>query len=402
MTSTHHVHPARHRSASVTAHRILDDFVDRNAIPGLSIAVVDRTGHLFSAAFGDRDLTTGAPATPDTSYLWFSLTKIVTATAAMRLVDEGRLALGDPVGDYVPALATGNPSPSVGQLLNHTAGFANPMPIRWVRPATSPEPPTSELLDRLLHKHGGPKRGTGGPAVYSNLGYLVLGAVIEAAAGQSFTDYVRATILKPLALDHTDFIHTHPELAATGYVKAPRALIPALTPALIPALKAALPRGVVGERVGRHLALNPFYVLGPSYGGLVGSVVDAGRFATAHLNDGVVGGTTILRPETARRMRDINAPGKKFDLGQGWFRKHEHSSSMPIHVEHLGAGGGFFNAMRLYPDLGIGFVVMTNTTRPFDHHGLFHQLIQLAWPSQSSQHRRGPVPQEQPKAVAAT
>ena len=368
MTHPPPVHPARPRDAIEAADGILGTFVDRNAIPGLSIAVVDRTGPVYTAAYGHRDLATTAPATPDTSYLWFSLTKIATATAALQLADEGRVALDAPVADYVPALRRFEPTPTVGQLLNHTAGYANPLPIRWVRPASADAPPPDELLDRVLSKYGQPSHPVGGVARYSNVGYLMLGAVIEAAAGEAFTDYVRRAILQPLDLDHTAFAHTHPELAATGYVSLPRAFTPAL--------KTVLPSGVVGPRVRGYVALNPFYVRGPSYGGLVGNVVDAGRFAAAHLNDGAVGGVRILRADTARHMRDLTATGKR-DFGQGWFRSAKHRSSRPPHVEHLGAGGGFYNAMRLYPSLGLGFVVMTNTTKAFDHHQLFSRLVNL-------------------------
>ena len=135
---------------SEAAHRILRRFIERNAIPGLSIAIVDREGPVFSAGFGYRDLATEAPATPETTYLWFSLTKIVTATAALRLVDDGRLDLDAPVADYVPRVGDRNPTATVRQLLNHTAGFANPVPIRWVRPAHTEAPPGDELLDRLI------------------------------------------------------------------------------------------------------------------------------------------------------------------------------------------------------------------------------------------------------------
>src|SRR4051794_14151530 len=93
---------ARPRGAPDAANRIIESFVARNDIPGLSIAVVDRDGPVFSAGRGRRDLTSAAPATPATSYLWFSLTKVVTATAALRLVDDGELDLDARVAEYLP------------------------------------------------------------------------------------------------------------------------------------------------------------------------------------------------------------------------------------------------------------------------------------------------------------
>ena len=216
-----HLHPARPNDLSEAADHIVKEFVERNAIPGASIAISTLDGPTFTGAYGYRDLATMAPATPDTSYLWFSLTKVVTATAVRMLADEGRLELDDPAADHVPGLRGHRPEPTVRQLLNHTAGFSNPLPIRWVRADAAHDSSTDDLLERLLAKHGRPTHPIGGAAHYSNLGYLILGAVIEAAAGEPFDCYVRRAILRPLGMDRTDFVHTHPDLAATGYVKAP-------------------------------------------------------------------------------------------------------------------------------------------------------------------------------------
>jgi len=116
---------------------------------------------------------------------------------------------------------------------------------------------------------------------------------------------------------------------------------------------------------------------GPGYGGLVGPVTDTARLAAMHLGDGELDGARILRPDTARLMRTITAPGKPFDLGLGWFRKPVDATTTA--VEHLGAGGGFFNAMRLYPELGVGIVAMANTTAAYDHAPLFDAIARLAW-----------------------
>ena len=75
------------------------------------------------------------PATADTGYLWFSMSKIATATAAMRLADERRLDLDAPVRELVPDyMARSGEQPLIRQLLDHTSGAANPLPVRWVLP----------------------------------------------------------------------------------------------------------------------------------------------------------------------------------------------------------------------------------------------------------------------------
>ena len=76
-----------------------------------------------------------------------------------------------------------------------------------------------------------------------------------------------------------------------------------------------LPRWVIGEPSGKWLSLRRFLLDGQAYGGLVGSVEDAARFLRMHICDGTVGERQILKPETARRMREIVVPGRRFDLG---------------------------------------------------------------------------------------
>src|SRR5690606_38297007 len=110
----------------------LDRMMARAAVPGLSLVVVDRERVLPASGHGFPGLGAGTAATPEAAYLWFSMTKVVTATAALRLADEGLLDLDAPAGEYLPLLgAKGRPQATVRQLLDHTSGLANPLPIRW-------------------------------------------------------------------------------------------------------------------------------------------------------------------------------------------------------------------------------------------------------------------------------
>lgn len=323
---------------------------------------------LFAEGFGQANLATRRSATADSRYLWFSMSKIATATAAMQLADEGRLDLDAPVRSLVPAYAArSGDQPRVRQLLNHTAGAANPLPVRWVLPAESSADDVRAFTRRVLDEHGRPKRAAGGSARYSNLGYLVLAEAIAAAAGEPFEDHLQRCVLGPAGMTGTGYAHRDGGHDATGYVRLPRAATPVL--------RAALPAGIVGERHGRHVALRPFRVAGPGYGGLIGSVTDAARLLRLHLADGQLAGRRVLAPASVRAMRAIRTPGRPFDLGLGWFRRPDDREAQPAFVEHWGTGGGFWNAMRLYPDLGLGMVVMTNTTQPYGHHTLMTALL---------------------------
>lgn len=338
-------------------------------VPGLSIAVVDRDRLLFAAGFGAADLASARPATPDTAYLWFSMTKIVTATAALRLADEGRLDLDAPAADYVDYLrAPGPRQPTVRQLLTHTAGLANPLPIRWAHAAGADTPDPEAMLRRLMSRRRAYRHPVGRTARYTNLGYLAAGQVITAAAGQPFETYVRQAVLEPAGMTRTGFAYQPDGDTATGYLRSPHVAEPVI--------RRVLPAGVAASRHGDHLALNRFYVDGPAYGGLVGNVLDAGRFLQLHLGDGQLDGQRVLTPATTRAMRTIEHTGKPFNHGIGWFRQPTQTADW---VEHYGAGAGFWNVMRLYPTRRLGVVVMTNSTTTYNFEPLFALLTGDTW-----------------------
>jgi CubicO group peptidase (beta-lactamase class C family) len=347
---------------------------ETNNVPGLSVAVVKSDRVVWARGFGFADLATSTPATPATSYLWFSMTKIATATAVLKLAEGGNLDLDAPVTDYFAgfSIVSQPRQVTVRHLLSHSSGLANPLPIRWVRPAGAPAPDRRAFVDRLLSRHRKLKSVPGERARYSNLGYVVLGEVISEAAGASYEEYVSGEILSPLGMDRTGF--TYPDFtehrAATGYQPLRRLLTPLF--------RAALPRGVVGPRQGRYVAFNPFYVNGPAYGGLVGGADEAARLVLLHLNGGRIGGTRLLSPESVAAMQRIIPRGGKRDFGLGWFRAREAGQRRPAFVEHLGGGAGFWNVMRVYPEESLGVVMMGNTTS-YDHESILDAIVEVPW-----------------------
>jgi CubicO group peptidase (beta-lactamase class C family) len=331
-------------------------------VPGLSAVVVKRDGVVEQHAVGRADIASGRAVTPDTAFLWFSMTKIVTATAAMQLVERGKLSLDDPVQRHLPAFPrprSGWPEIRVRHLLSHSSGLANPVPVRWVHPAGRPGREPHRFTHDLLRRHGKLRFPAGTKAGYSNLGYLALGEVISAAAGRRYEDVVREQILAPLAMTCTGFdFPADPADAATGYQ-------PRLHP-MTPLFRRLLPKGIVGDNLGRFLSFRPFCVDGPAYGGLIGSATDAARFMTVHINGGRADDVELLTHDSVARMQTIAATGSKLDVGLGWYRRHSDRRSSEPYLEHLGGGGGYFNMMRVYPRRGLGVVVMGNASS-YDH-----------------------------------
>jgi CubicO group peptidase (beta-lactamase class C family) len=207
-------------------------------------------------------------------------------------------------------------------------------------------------------------------AAYSNIGYLLAGEVLQAAAACPVEQCVQDLVLTPLGMTATGYGYDPTAPRAVGYVR--------LTPGLRPVLAGMLPRGIVGPRVGRYVSLHPFLVNGPAYGGLVGTAADAARLAAAHAA-AATDPHPVLEQRAIEEMRSISSPGKRFDHGVGWFRRPADATRRPAFVEHYGTGGGFWNAMRIYPHDRLAMVAMANTTAAWDVDGLFTQLKDLFW-----------------------
>ena len=209
----------------------------------------------------------------------------------------------------------------------------------------------------------------GARASYSNLGYVVLGEVIAAASGERYEDYVRENLLVPLRMTRTDFVYrddlTHE--AATGYQLR-------CSP-LTPLYRIMLPKGILGKPAGRFVSFNRFYVDGPAYGGLLGSVEDAARFLALHTSRGAVGGGRVLSAAGVQAMQTITARGRKLEVGLGWFHRYRDRDIGTPYLEQLGGGGGFFNMMRLLPELEAGVVVMGNATS-YDHQRIARAAVE--------------------------
>ena len=339
------------------------------AVPGLAVIAADADGIRVEQGFGLADLGRRDDMTPQSVCNWFSMTKLVTATAVVQLADQGRLDLDAPIIGSYEALAMLRPADRVRtitarHLLSHSSGLANPLPLRWVHRADQPGPDRTRFVERLLERNRRVRFAPGAKAAYTNLGYLVLGEVVTHVSGESFEDYVRSHVLEPLGMTSTGFAVTDPATWATPYQRRFTAL-----GALLPLL---IPRPILGLRQGRFRALRHFYVDGAAYGGLVGPATDAARFLRADLGDGELDGTRILSTEATRAMRVIVAHGRRIEVGMGWFRRGKVRSADS--VEHLGGGAGFWTCLRVYPEAGLGAVVMGNATS-YGHNAIVDAAI---------------------------
>ena len=332
----------------------LSEGLERVTAPGVAAAVVENGRVVWEGATGTAAPSTGRPVGAETAFLWFSMTKIATATAVMQLVDEGAVGLDASVSDSL-VLAGLDRRITVRHLLNHSSGIANPAPLRWIHPAGEPGPEPRAMVERLLARYGKPKFEPGDRSAYSNIGYLVLGELISEVAGIPYERYIVERVLEPLGAERTGFaFRANTEARSKG-------AHPRRDPVL-PLMRLLVPRWAFGPAVGKWRLFNPFYLDGAAYGGLVGPVGDAALLAAAHLGGGALGQRRILSTESAAEMQRIVTPGKRYDLGLGWLRPHRDTERGRTWIQHLGGGGGYGAVMRLWPDRARGVVAMANVS----------------------------------------
>jgi CubicO group peptidase (beta-lactamase class C family) len=142
--------------AGVNLERPVRDAVG-NTVPGIVAVVVGAEGVRARCACGVANAVSREPMRIDDAFPWFSMTKIATATTAVRLVERGVLELDAPLAPRVPAMRLLTPARwaaeiTLRHLLQHSAGFANPIPITWIHPADQSGLDLDALLERLLAK----------------------------------------------------------------------------------------------------------------------------------------------------------------------------------------------------------------------------------------------------------
>lgn len=265
---------------------LLKDEIAQESIPGLSIAVVLGKDLVWSAGFGYADLEHRVPCSASTLHRIASVSKPLTATAAMQLYERGKLDLDAPVQKYVPGFPLKRWPITSRQLLQHLAG------IRHYRPDEDVSRHHYENViaslapfrdDDLIHEPGTAFR-------YTSYGFVLLGAVIEGASGMSYKDFVRANIFEPCGM------------AATRPDEA------------LPIIQGRS-RGYRREKSGE--VVNCAWVDQSNKlpaGGWLSSVEDLARFAVAIQQE------LLLKAETRNEMwaRARTTNGREMDYSKGW------------------------------------------------------------------------------------
>jgi N-acyl-D-amino-acid deacylase len=352
--------------------QLMTSFLKEHHVPGGSLAVARHGKLVYARGFGFADAATNRPVEPVSLFRIASVSKPLTAVAVLQLVDRKKVTLDDPVLKYVrlrPHLEKGTERDprwdkiTVRHCLHHTGGWDrdksfDPIGIPWkiadalkIQPPVAPEDVVRYMMGQPLDFDPGAR------FAYSNLGYLLLGRVIETASGESYESYVRTHVLAPLGVTRTRLGRALPENRAEGevhYHDAKKATGRCLYP----------PRR--GERVPFPDGAANFEGY-EAHGGWIASAVDLVRFASAFdqpkrcpvLSE--TGIRTMWERSEGNVDRKANGKPRAAYYGCGWNVRQEGSGGA-TNTWHSGLINGTSSLLVRRLD-GLNWVVLFNTDR---------------------------------------
>jgi beta-glucosidase-like glycosyl hydrolase/CubicO group peptidase (beta-lactamase class C family) len=319
---------------------VLDQAVASKVTPGGVVAVARDGALVHVRPFGHYTYAAGAPAVKvDTIYDLASLTKlIVTTTMAMILVDEGRLDLSRPVSAFIPTFRGGAKDRiTVEQLLTHSSG------LDWWAPLYKEAKGREDYVRRIVAMDL--KSEPGEKAVYSDLGILLLGEILERVAGESLDDFARRRILGPLGMKDTGF-------------RPGSELLPRIPPTEVAEERGGLVHGVVHDP-------NAFGLGGvAAHAGLFGTAPDLARFAQMMLNGGVYDHQRIVSRERVEQFTaGPRVPGSS--RAYGWEKPTpENAGGARLSPSAFGHTGFTGTSIWIDPSRRLFVILLTNRIHP--------------------------------------
>lgn len=320
--------------------------VEAGLTPGIGLAVTGGDWVLHARGFGTADLNTGRAVSGDTPFYIASSSKSLTALAAVLAAHRGELDLDAPMIRYLPdaRLAEGvyPQSITVRDLLTLTHGLAGDGPV-VLRTAYTGEFTQPQLLE-LLRYHA--PTGEQGTFAYNNLGYNLLGMVLEARYGAGWQEVVQREVLAPIGME-----------ATTAYVSR------------LPADRAAMPHRVTPDGFGFvRTTLGKADANMHAAGGHFASARDLARYLAVHLAGGVVEGRVVLPEEPIQSTHRLHVPQDRefgpfhrFGWGFGWDLGTYEGDTL---VHRFGGFSGYRSHMSFMPAHGVGVVVLVNGDGP--------------------------------------
>ena len=345
-------------------------------IAGATVAVVANGQILFAKGYGFSDMRTRRPVVADqTLFRLASVSKTLTWTAVMQLVQAGKVGLDRDVNDYLDFRIPEKFGPiTLRDLMTHTPGFEDTVADNLL---TSPRDlvPYREYLVKHMPAEIFPP---GKVVAYSNYGATLAGYIVERVSGEPFAEYIARHILQPLGMTHSTFEQPPPL-----------------------ALARDLSRGYLKASDGKPVPVE-YDQIAPA-GALSSTAVDMAHFMIAQLQGGSYDGVSIMSPATTQLMHTPQsrmAPGMNgFDLGF----YQENRNGLRI-IGHGGDIEAFHSDLHLLLDKNVGFFISVNSLGNGDaqhvRSAIFRAFLDRYYPYKPPAEATLPQPQADAARVA--
>ena len=336
----------------------------KNNIVGLSAIVFDAKTIRWHGDYGFSDQDRKTAVTENTQYQIGSLTKLMTAAAIMQLHQQQRLSINDPVSKFLANFPVsdcyGSGSIKIRDLLTHESGLPNSYwPDFWT------QTDWREVYQKLDCSMVPFRPNT--TQHYSNIGFTLLGNIIEQVTGDDYENYMRTAILEPLQMRNTDF---------ESFDNRHAPLI-------------NLSRSFDEKKK----TIAPSYVRDTPAGGVVASVSDMVKFAQVFMPASVQR-NTILTEASLTQMLNPQGGAQNMALdakiGLGWFMKTAPFNANHYVIEHSGSTIYHHSQIIIYPEHNLGIIIMANSGVRFSLGELTGKLFNRATGITDEQWANGP------------
>ncbi len=310
--------------------RYLQAEMQRQHIPGIALAVMKNGKPLYVKGYGVATLEQPVAVTPNSGFQLGSIGKQFTAVAVVMLADEGKLSLDDPVSKYLPEVPSSWSKVTLRLMLNHQAGIAQYTTPQRQLLDLSHDYSDAELIALAISQPLDFEPGT--DVSYSDVGYVLLGFVINRVAGEFYGDFLQRRIFMPLGMNRTRVISDADIVPgrANGYELRDDGSLRNQTP-VSPALNRT------------------------ADGSLYSTVLDLIKW------DGALDGDAILPHAELQRMWSVDAHrnGQRplYHYGYGW--ENNHLNGLRV-IEYDGNWQGFQAVMSRYADRRLTVILLTN------------------------------------------
>lgn len=301
--------------------------------PGAA-AIVAREGKvILRKGYGKANLELGVPIEPDMVFRVGSITKQFTAVAILMLAEQGKLSLDDDITKFLPDYPTKGQKITIEHLLTHTSGIKSYTSLPEWLSQWRKDMPIGELI--ALFKDKPMDFAPGDSWAYNNSAYVMLGAVIEKASGQSYQDFIEKNIFAPLGMKHSFYDDT----------------------------ARIIPRRVAGYSKDKEGFINaPYLSMSQPHaaGALISSVDDLAIWDAALYTEKLVKQESLKRAWTPAKLNNA----RPTHYGFGWSINSYEGHTV---IEHSGGINGFATYALRAPDDRVFVAVLTN--RDFESPG---------------------------------